>query len=282
MLPVQRLCLISLVGLLAACGSAANERVTKSETSRRVVLTLETPSADVEDAWPYLERGSFEYSVGWNDSDSRDYPTGEFEFIGRGAANYLELGEPTDILRALVDVPAGTQSLQIQMRLRNPDGEVIWSISDQVAVSTTAPTEWYQLFDARTADPLPIYRSVELRMATPDGPNDPQVDLIEFEIGCGDYDVFKRSLDCTTSSEGLFERYSTSDASPGSETPSSQVWRASHLTGCGPCKLTVNGRNGEGASVCFADITFDVEGWGYPDRPAEQLYLPLVCDGEAQ
>ena len=60
---------------------------------------------------------------------SRDYPTGEFEFIGRGAANYLELGEPTDILRALVDVPAGTQSLQIQMRLRNPDGEVIWSIS---------------------------------------------------------------------------------------------------------------------------------------------------------
>lgn len=278
----RTLCSATLLAALASCSGSEGAEGSPEGQPKGTMLTLETPSRDVEAAWMYSGTGTFEYRISLADEVDPGEPlVGDLELVGRGAANYVELGEPTEVLRAWVDVPPGRHSIGV--RMRDEDGEVILSLQGSLRVASDVPTEWYYFFDPRTFDPPLVFRTIVLNVDTPKASASLEVDQVEYSISCGLDDVFlKRSIACGTSSEGSFELVGEGIGGLGREKVPIDLWQATHEVGCGPCRLTANARDAEGASLCFAELSFDVEGWSNREMPAEQLHLPLICNGGAE
>lgn len=278
----RTLCFATFLASLASCSGSEGAGGSSDGQQKGTMLTLETPSRDVEEAWMYWGTGTFEYQISLADEVDHGEPlVGNLELAARGAANYVALGEPTEVLRAWVDVPPGRHSIGV--RMRDEDGEVILSLRGSLRVASDVPTEWYYFFDPRTFDPPPVFRTVVLNVDTPKASDNLEVDHVEYSISCGLDDVFlKTSYACGTSSEGSFELVGEGIAGLGREKVLIDLWQATHEVGCGPCRLTANARDAAGASLCFAELSFDVEGWSNREMPPEQLHLPLICNGGAE
>jgi hypothetical protein len=273
----------TLLAALASCSGSGDGGGSSEGQPQRTMLTLETPSRHLKEAWPYLRADSFEYRIALADeADPADPLEGELELVAGGAANYVERGEPTDVLRAWVDLPPGRHSIAI--RMRDQDREVIFSLSAPLRVASDVPTEWYYFFDPRTFDPPPVFRNLVLNVDTPKALDSVGVERVEYSISCGldDVEFLKTSYACGTSSEGSFELVGEGVGGLGGAKEAIDLWRATHEVGCGPCRLTVNARDAAGASLCFAELSFDVEGWRNREMPPEQVHLPLICTGGSE
>jgi len=199
--------------------------------------------------------------------------------VAWGAANFAELGEPTDVLRAWVELPAGRHG--IGLRFRDDDGEVIYSTQGLLRVPSDVQTEWYLLFDPRTFDPPPVFGTLLLNVDTPRDPANFEIERIEYDITCG-YDpgeLLKTTYECGTRTEGLLALAGEGLGGVGQERVPVDLWQATHDFGCGPCELRVDARDAADVSICHAELTFDVEGWTSDERPAEQVFLSLICTG---
>ena len=272
-----------LLAALASCSGSGAGGGSSEGQPKGTMLTLETPSQDLEEVWTFYRPVSFEYWISLGDEVDPGEPlAGDFELVARGAANYLELGEPTDVLRASVDLPPGRHSLSV--RIRDEDGELIFSVSGLLRVASDVQTEWYYFLDPRTFDPPPVFRTLVLNVDTSKASDSLDVDHVEYSISCGGGDVefLKTSYACGTSSEGSFELVGEGIGGLGHEKVPIDLWQATHEVGCGPCRLTVNARDAAGASVCFAELSFDVDGWRNREMPPEQVHLPLICTGGAE
>ena len=267
-----------LVGLFS-CGGGGDSEGARLET----MLTLEMPALELEGPWEYFKPASIEYQIGLGDEAEPGEPlTGELEPVARGAANFAELGEPTDVLRAWVELPPGRHG--IGFRFRDDDGEVIYATSAVLRVPSDVPTEWYLFFDPRTFDPPPVFRTLVLNVDTPKDLLDFEIDRIEYDITCG-YDpgeLLKTSYACGTRTEGVLALAGEGLGGVGQERVPVDLWEATHELGCGPCELRVDARDAVDAPLCHAELTFDVEGWRSRELPAEQLFLSLICAGVSE
>ncbi len=275
-LPSRLAWAVPCLAILSCGGEQGNAPANGSENT---VLTLEIPAPEVNEAWRFVEPFRFEYGIGLVDPQGTTEPRrGDFERVGQGAANYVARGEPTEILRARADLPAGRYGLQI--RLRDADDEVLWTFSDWLRVEPGDQTEWYALFDPRTADPLPIPRLMVLTLDL-FGARSNEAERIEYGIRCGNFDddsflsstQWKRSIACGSESLGLFE------ATPGpAGSPSTLRWQATHPAVCGPCRVALTARNTQGEVVCTAEVEFDVEaGVISEEAPSQYAYVALPC-----
>ena len=265
--------------VLVSCGSGGGSEERLTET----VLTLEMPALELEAPWEYFKPASIEYQIGLGDEAEPGQPlTGELGRVARGAANFAELGEPTDVLRAWVELPPGRHG--IEFRFRDDDREVIYTTYGPLRVPSDVPTEWYLFFDPRSFDPPPVFRTLLLNVDTPKDPVDFEIDHIEYDITCG-YDpgeLLKTSYACGTRTEGVLALAGEGLGGVGQERVPVDLWQATHELGCGPCELRVDARDAVDAAVCHAELTFDVEGWRSREMPAEQLFLSLICAGVSE
>lgn len=255
------------------------------------MLTIETPGAELDEAWAWVSQRTFEYRVYLDDALGETEPlTGNFELVGRGAANYATAGEPTDVFRAWVDLPPGLHGVGALMR--DQDGEVIVSLGpDLLRVTSDARTEWYQLFDLRTFDPWPVSRSIDLTVEAPEASGDVEIDRVEYAIACGDALYVdgeflplssKRSIGCASQSEGLLEQAGRRSAGPAPWSVPTTLWQAQHDAGCFQCGFTVTARDVEGTALCSSELVLDLDPWSDHERPAEQVYIALSCAGGSE
>ena len=245
---------IVLAAMLSACGGA--DTVQYFETT----LTLEIEAIEAIEATFSTE--SVEYTVACANS-ANSLPgadplrfEGSLELAGVGADPEI----PTWVWREVAAFPAGECS--VQLRGRNGDGEVIWTLVEPLVVAHDMPTEFYHFVGSNLfSEVRGAQGDAELITETPRASGSTGAHSVEYTLSCdGSGDVFlDDSFSDAVTIDGNLLVSGESTADFGSGPVPTSIWQQLFESlPAGPCRVELRALNEAGELLCTVDYGINI------------------------